>query len=202
MMREKKRRSLYLLDVDLFKGSLKVEFPKEQPLAVLDGQTLISEYRHTAGSAFDIIGAAADYYVEYHRTQELSSRIAAEESALDARNREAERQVDIKLREYAKQLKIQMETWQQELDLQVQQAETLAQELVSETEPRRWLWREHQLVQLLLVDDISHLHDVQTVMQDLVRMGILDREEHYLRLDEERMHLLRHANKLRKILLG
>ena len=201
MIRAQKTRSLYLLDGEEMLNRLQAEIPLERPLMAVDHQVLLDEYRHTSVGVFDVIGAAADFLVEHNRTGQLKQRIAAEEDALDARNREARRQSDIKLKEYAKQLAVQVDSWQKELDLQVQQLELEAEGFVRKTEQCRQIWQQNQFLRTLWVADRCHLNDVQEVLQAMDKLGIDQKEKHYMRLLEERVKLIRHLDKLSKCII-
>lgn len=198
MMRGQKEKSLFLLDDDVLLGNMLKEMPVEKPLMAINNDVLLDEYQHMASNSFDVIGAVADYFVEYNRTVQLEKRIAAEESALNTRNAEAERQSKIKLREYAKQLKVQVGIWEKDLEIALQKDRMTAQRIVSITEGRKRVWQSNALIRSLIVREKCQIYDLQECMRNLDKFGIDGHEMHYMQMAEEVAKLTRHADKLRK----
>ena len=197
MMRGQKKKSLFLLDDDMLLEAMLKELPVEKPLIAVNSKALLDEYQHLASGSFDVIGAAADYFVEHNRTSQLRKRIAAEEAVLDARNAEAERQSEIKLREYAKQLQIQVNNWERDLEISVQKAKLEAQRIVSITEDRKRAWQNNQLIRSLIVSEKCQMHDLQECLHKLDKLGVDGQEIHYLQIADAIARLARHADKLR-----
>lgn len=202
MMRGYKQKSLFLLDDDVLLENMLMEIPMEQPLMAVNAGVLLDEYQHVARGSFDVIGAAADYFVEHNRTSQLLKRVAAEESALYTRNAESERQSEIKLREYAKQLKIQIDIWEKELNIEIEKARLNAQRVVSITEGRKRILQNNQLVRSLIVSEKIRIYDLQECRKKLDMLGIDGQEVHYLQMVEEVAKLARHADKLRKQIIA
>lgn len=198
MMRGQKEKSLFLLDDDVLLENMLKEMPVEKNLIAINNDVLLDEYQHMASGSFDVIGAAADYFVEHNRTVQLRKRIAAEESALNTRNAEAERQSKIKLCEYAKQLKVQVGTWEKDLEIGLQKARMTAQRIVGITEGRKRVWQSNMLIRSIIVREQCQIYDLQECMRNLDKLGIDGHETHYMQMEEEVVKLVRHADKLRK----
>lgn len=198
MMRGQKEKSLLLLDDDVLLENMLKEMPVEKTVMAINNDVLLDEYQYMASGSFDVIGAAADYFVEHNRTVQLRKRIAAEESALNTRNAEAERQSKIKLCEYAKQLKVQVGTWEKDLEIGLQKARMTAQRIVGITEGRKRVWQNNMFICSIIVREQCQIYDLQECMRNLDKLGIEGHETHYMQMGEEVVKLVRHGNKLRK----
>jgi len=202
MMRGQKEKALFLLDDDALLRNMLKEIPVEKPLMAISNDVLLDEYHHMASNSFDVIGAAADYFVERNRTVQLGKRIVAEESALNTRNAEAERQSEIKLREYAKQLRVQVDIWEKDLEIALEKARMAAQRIASITEDRKRIWQSNALIRSVIVREKCQIYDLQECMRNLDKLGIDGHEIHYMQMAEEVVKLARHTNKLRKQIIS